>query len=660
MCTIRLLLLTLLILAIAAASFAQFGVSIVIAPPASAISAVWANDGEDKVTQDELRATMNATSVLNSVWNGTTISQFGAKNEVVSFNLVIEAASLSATNVNVTLSNLTGPGGFVVRSDPTRSKSQLLNWTTTEAELFYVRYLQITGLDRFGAGLYNGSENQIPLKMRSPTAPYAGPWTDRPNHDKFYPDIAVPIELVPNFTIAAHNNQGIWADIYIPKTAPAGQYTGTVTIIEGGVTTHTVPVTLTVRNFTLPNTPSSKTMLVTSYGDISLRYTGVQWPNIGTPQDLLTEQVLRNERLLAHRHKISLIGDDGAQTGDSPSPAYIPALSGALFRATNGYAGPGVGVGNNVYSIGTYGSWQSVTWPATQAGFWTNTNNWESWFEKNSPSTKRFVYLIDESSNYAQTERWANWMATNPGVGHKLPSMATIDAPDAVASVPSLTIPTSVFTVGDSTTWRNAVKTIKTSPGKQFYMYNGGQPASGSFADEAEGTSMREIPWGQYKKGVKRWFFWESTYYNDYQSGRGPNNLFHVAQTFGGSTSPDPNYGQLGWNSSNGNGVLLYPGTDAIFPTDSYGLAGPIASIRLKYWRRGIQDVDYITLAKAINPAAVNKIVNTVVPKVLWDLSCASQNDCTYYAVGVGYSWSSNPDDWETQRLALAHIIDGQ
>ena len=161
-----------------------------------------------------------------------------------------------------------------------------------------------------------------------------------------------------------------------------------------------------------------------------------------------------------------------------------------------------------------------------------------------------------------------------------------------------------------------AVKTVKTSPGKQFYMYNGGQPASGSFADEAEGTAMREIPWGQYKKGFNRWFFWESSYYNDYQNGRGNTDVY-MAETFGGPTSADPNYGQLGHNSSNCNGVLFYPGTDTIFPASSYGIAGPIASLRLKYWRRGIQDVDYLTLAKAINPAAVNKIVNTVVPKVL-------------------------------------------
>ena len=47
------------------------------------IAQVWANDGGDKVTRDELRATGDPSAVGNSVWDGATISLFGARNEVV-------------------------------------------------------------------------------------------------------------------------------------------------------------------------------------------------------------------------------------------------------------------------------------------------------------------------------------------------------------------------------------------------------------------------------------------------------------------------------------------------------------------------------------------------------------------------------------------------
>jgi len=634
------------------------GLSLAIDPPVagnSNISAVWVNDGADKVTQDELRASTSASAVQNSLWNGRTISLFGARNEVINFNLILEAASTSASKVSIKLTNLTGPGGSVIRYAP-RTTSNLFNWTTTESELFYVRYLQILGLSSLngyaGFGLTGSAiEPQLPAKLRLPfvNGTYTGGWVNRPNHDKFYPDIAVPLELVPTFTIAQGTNQAIWADIYIPKTAASGAYAGAVSISENGVATHTVAVNLTVRNFTLPDVPSSKTMLFSQYSDIAERYTGVSSPPLGGAQDTLAEQVLTNQRLLAHRHKISLIGDDAAFStgtgGTQPGAAYISSLTGSLFTAANGYAGPGAGVGNNVYSIGTYGQWN---WANTQAAFNAATNAWESWFEGNSPSTERFVYLIDESSNFTQTQQWANWMATNPGVGASLKSMATLSATNA-ASVPSLNIPTSLFFSGNTTTWQNAVTAIETAPGKEFWMYNTPRPGAGAFATEVDGTDLREKPWGQYKKGVARWFFWEGTYYNDYQNGRGNYDVWNNADTFGPANPTQDTYNGLN-PVCNGNGVLLYPGTDAIFPASSYGIPGPIASLRLKHWRRGIQDIDYVTMAYAINPTAVTNLVQQMVPQALWELSGAN----------AGPSWSSNPDDWEATRLALAHIIDGQ
>ena len=154
----------------------------------SAISAVWANDGGDKVTQDELRASRGG-NVANSIWQSGTVTLFGAKNEVISFNLVLEAATVAASNVSVTLSNLSGLSGSVIRSVP-RATNNLFNWTGTEAELFFVRYLQIKGLSVFGYAGYGltggGVEPQIPEKLRLPLVGgvYTGGWVDRPNHDR--------------------------------------------------------------------------------------------------------------------------------------------------------------------------------------------------------------------------------------------------------------------------------------------------------------------------------------------------------------------------------------------------------------------------------------------------------------------------------------------
>ena len=624
------------------------------------ITAVWANEGGDKVLLHELRATGHPAAVTNSAWDGATIKLFGARNEVVSFNVVMEAAGAGVANANVALSPLTGPGGAVIRSAQ-RPVSDLFNWTSTDCELFYVRYLRITGMSKLSYGaLAAWQEATFPEKMRLPAG--GSSWLSRPGAEKYYPEIALPLERLPNgFGILAGNNQSVWADIYIPRTATAGVYRGTVTVSEAGAAPIAVPVALTVRNFELPDMPTSKTMVATGLGDIARRYTGVPYPNPGTREDLLSRHVLTRELLLAHRHKISLIDDNAGQgfAQDQPDPLWLPALSGALFTLANGYAGPGAGTGNNVFSIGTYGSWQNGTWQATQLSMNAHTDAWETWFENHSPGTERFVYLIDESPNYAQTQTWANWMATNPGPGHKLASLATLPLLDAAPSVPSLGIPTSAVPFGDTPRMQAAFDALHAA-GKKVFLYASVRPGEGSMATEDEGTSPRELPWGQYKKGIDRWFIWEATYYNNYQDGLTPSdtNLFRTAMTFGGARAPDPLYGLEGWNSSNGDGVLFYPGMDALYPTLSLGIAGPMASLRLKHWRRGIQDVDYLKLAAAVNPAAVAALVSKMAPRAIWENPCFATSDCSYTYDPV--SWSTKPDDWEAARAQLAHIIDGR
>ena len=481
------------------------------------------------------------------------------------------------------------------------------------------------------------------------------PWAQRPVADKLYPDIAVPMELVPTFDIAASSNQSVWADVYIPKTAASGVYGAILSISENGSVTHKVPVSLRVRNFALPDAPSAKTMLFTSPGDISPRY-----------GNSLTPTALKNERSMAHRHKVSLIGDDANQTGTQPGPDYVSVLDGTFFTSANGYAGPGAGTGQDVYSIGTYGG---LTEGSTQSQFTNVFNGWETWFEANSPKTERFVYLCDEIACTTTTPTLATqlqWWSALTSPGSKLHALATqplLDAPAALGD-PTSGWPFSggVSSGGTSKNGTTAADqaavdaVLAAEPTRRLFSYNGQRPGAGSSATEDEGVALREQPWGQYKKKIDRWFWWEATYYDDNQQGLGKVDLFASADTFGAATV-DPTYGTTG--GANGNGVFMYPGTDTLFPASSYGVAGPIASLRLKHWRRGIEDVDYLTLASAIDAKSVSAIVDKMVPSVLWEVQCHDPtNDCSYsYAPG---SWSSNPDDWETARAALAHIIDGQ
>src|SRR5450432_1925546 len=103
-------------------------------PIQATIAAVWANDGGDKVTRDELWLS-NGRSVTNAAWDGTSILMFGAQNEVVSVNVVLEAPS-GASNVSVSFNKLTGPNGATIASVPA-SGDQVFNFVNRNIELFY-------------------------------------------------------------------------------------------------------------------------------------------------------------------------------------------------------------------------------------------------------------------------------------------------------------------------------------------------------------------------------------------------------------------------------------------------------------------------------------------------------------------------------------------
>ncbi len=631
-----------------------------LAIPAHAQMVVWANTGEDKVTRDELRASADPSSVKNSIWDGTPtggIQLFGARNETVAFNLVIEAPTSPLSNVQVKFDTLTGPGGVKIQSVPVTGNG-VFNWVNRPIELFYVRYLQIKGCSRLQYDRYD--ERHVPKRFQRPWEDdgYALPgtgWFDRPDHDKFYPDIGVPMEMHPAFAIASGENQSVWVDVWIPPASPAGIYTGTITISAVGQPNKLVPISLDVRPFTLPEEPSAKTMLVLGYEDVNRRYTGENYPQ--DPTKVALSRLVRDRHFqMARRHQIDCVHADYSDgLVDRPSTEWLARLDGSLYTPGSGYNGTGAGIGTRVYSVGLYGGW----WWKNEGepGMRTHCDAWVNWFQANAPLVDYHLYLTDEPDKglFPQVEAWAQWINNNPGPGQAMKSFCTVSANDTTGFMPSLDVTAQGGYRATSDVIQTSVDAILADPTKNFYHYNGGRPYGGTLVTEDDGVALRVTAWTHFKKKIQRWFMWESTYYNNFQGGTGQTNVFQSAFTFGGSSGFDPELGQTGWNYSNGDGVLFYPGTDLVYPSESYGLDGPIASLRLKHWRRGLQDYEYLALASAIDPAAVNAIVRSMVPKALWEYGVTDPGDPTWVRTDI--SWSIDPDDWEAARSTLACII---
>ena len=104
------------------------------------VTRVWAVDEGEKVKQDDLNHWAR-TDARNPVWDGTTISVFGGRNEVVGFQVILEAAGSGATGVDVRLDGLQGPGYTIANSggigDP-------MDFVGKRIEVFVESYINVT------------------------------------------------------------------------------------------------------------------------------------------------------------------------------------------------------------------------------------------------------------------------------------------------------------------------------------------------------------------------------------------------------------------------------------------------------------------------------------------------------------------------------------
>ncbi len=198
---------------------------------------------------------MHRTGPSDSAASGSAVQLSAGKGEYESFQIVVQGPTGGLGNVNVNVSNLTGPGGAVIPSSAfTLFREQYVyvnkgsvNWQGTNQPL--------------GAGWY--PDGLIPFTDPTTGAPIKG----------------AQIQAVP-FNLNTAQNQPIWVDLLVPRTATAGIYTGTYTV-SANQGNYTGSISVTVWNFTLP--------LKSSLQSAFLYWTNTS--NIGANEELLRNKV---------------------------------------------------------------------------------------------------------------------------------------------------------------------------------------------------------------------------------------------------------------------------------------------------------------------------------------------------------------------------------
>jgi len=559
---------------------------------------VWAVNDTEKIAQDDTRSALAAG---NSAWDGRRIHLFGARNEVLAFQVVVEADEGGIAALSVGLADLRLRNGSerMVYLPPATDPSRFVD---RPIQVFIEHYMFVP----------EPSTADWVYKAGTPGAP---------------PDPIgwKPVQLVPEnarkdrgglpIRVAASRNQALWIEIYTGRGRPAGVYDGTIQVRADGTETK-VPIELELLDFALPDQNSLNAMV----------YYEPDQPELYLGRNLDAEF----DRF-AHRQRIELVH----AYDEAKVQAALGRFTGAAFTRAEGYEGPGEGVGNRIVPATFYGPGTAFD---TRQSAWRRADAWISFLDRLLPGAITFVYMPDEPSpaQYARIRALADNIHSNPGPGRRLKVFATKEyvreldgAVDIWCAAPQ------VYDIRRAESER--------ARGREYWTYNGSRPYLGIAAIEAPAADPRSVAWAAFKEGIPTFFLWHSVHWrhNSQKQGERNQNVWANPITF--DNRGQPNKSDTGF--AHGDGVLIYPGEDRLHPKEDRGIPGPISTIQLANYRRGLQDHLYLTLArKAGLDPLVKQALGALVPRV-------------FSETGEKVGYSEAGDEYEAMRLKLGRAI---
>jgi len=573
------------------------------APASAGVTAVWAVTDGEKVERDDRAHPLKAK---NAVWDGRSVRLAAARNEIVAFQVIVEADGAGLGKLSASLPQLRRRGGKETityappATDPTLCACRPI-------QLFSVHYMNVT----------TESHADWAWKPGSPAAPRdALGWK--------------PVQLVPENARAGRGGfplavgpglgQALWVEVYVDRDRPAGVYEGTLTVTADGEET-LLPFELRVFDFALPDENSLPAMV----------YFEPDQPVLYQGRNLDLEF-----HRFAHRHRIELVH----AYDEAKVEAHRGRFDGSDFTPRAGYEGPGEGVGNTIVPASFYGPGPAFE---QKESAWKRSDAWMGFLARTLPKAVTFLYLPDEPypPQYPEVKRLAQNVRSNPGPGAKLPLFLTKRIiPEFQGLVDIWSIPPQAFDI--------AAAAAERAQGRRVSFYNGGRPQGPTPVIDAPAAEARAVAWAAFKHDVDLYFYWHGVHWrhNRQKQGERKQNVWANPITFDNRGQPKKPVEDQGW--INGDGVLLYPGQDVIHPEEDRGIAGPIGTVQLANLRRGLQDHQYLTIARKLGlEAEVKAALGAVVPRVFSD-------------AGETVGYAETGETYEAARLALGEAIEGR
>ena len=569
------------------------------APSNRATFTVWAVHDGVKVKRDD-RA--HPDRGRNAVWDGRTIRLVAARNEVLAFQVIVEAGAAGLDELTAGLSGLTRRGGdeAITYRAPAADPA---DYRDRPIQVFSEHYMSVT----------RASRATWVFRPDSPTAPRdALGW--------------IPVQLVPEnarpagggfpLRVEANQNQGLWFDIYVPRAIAPGSYRGEVRISARG-DVRQVPIELDVLDVQLPDENTLPAM-VYYQSDQPVLYHG---RNLDPAY-----------HRFAKRHRVEFVHAYDPER----ARAALGRLTGRDFTRDQGYEGPGEGVPNQIVPRTFYGPGPDF---ASAGTVWKAADEWMAFLEQTLPHARTFLYMPDEPRppRFPEILALGERLKSNPGKGRGLPTLVTRGyTPEIAPAIDIWCSGPQRYDIDRAARERAA--------GKAYWFYNGGRPAGGAIVIDSPATDARVVGWAAFKHDADGYFYWHAAHWrHNTQKKLGDRNQDVWANpiTFDNRTEGKDDNGFI-----NGDGVLVYPGEERLHPEQDRGIAGPISTIQMANLRRGLQDHALLTMARRLGlEDEIAAAVGRLVPRVFSD------------AVSTELGFSEQGNDYEEARQRLLRAI---
>ncbi len=518
-------------------------------------------------------------NLTGSVTGSEAVSISCAKNEVESFQVVVKAQHGRLHKVDASISSLKTKDGEILQPGC--------------VELFSGAFIPVRIPDPrsdMKPGMW--SDALVPLKNPYTGEPVQGPkWSKQGFKGERFRG--------RYFDVWESQQQPLWVDVRVPKDAAPGVYTGRFTVWAENADSVNIPVKIEVWDFVLPDGPT----LANHFG--GFRRTASFFGLEADSDEFLQIEDRFIEMMAAHRIDPQIperlnptVGEDGRVSFDEDIDKRISAFV-EKYHLTN------IEVPKAPFPdmLGVNRS--------KAATFY---RSWYAYLKKKGWEENAYLYMFDET---LKPEDYEKVRQLGAFVGEVEPNLRRLVIESPYPRHPnsgtldgSLDIWCSLFGYIDEASIKRVQKN-----GDEVWLYTALVQSIPKFHPNYKTFKVDKPPYNE-AVGVERPPYWEIDFpllsyriapWLNYRYGT--TGLLYWSTCYWGSSPPrnpwdNPTHGDH-WN---GEGMLFYPGTDA-------GINGPIASVRLKNLRDGMEDYEYfILLEKCGGEAIIEEIVKNAVP----------------------------------------------